>query len=223
MIHKCHGISIAWAAFFLLAGCGASSTSVNLVNNGDGEASRIDSCPAGWKTIAGPWKLLEGDSARHDYGFAQNGKVYFFAGYCLQGILEQDVDVSAYPGQEFIFKGYERSLDQGMPSDKGMITLTTFNKSKTDSQLVYKSDTAMSIKTWQLLADTFRISPATAFVRIHLISVRFAGGDNDGYFDNISLVTNKHSDTLWFWIGLAVAIILVAAAIWVIRKQHPLR
>jgi hypothetical protein len=60
-------------------------------------------------------------------------------------------------------------------------------------------------------------------VRIHLIALRFAGGDNDGYFDNISLVTNKHPGTPWFWIGLAVAIILGVAVIWVIRKRRPLR
>ena len=69
----------------------------NLVTNGNAETPKYDSVPPGWINVQGHWISSEGDSARHDCTFAQNGKYLFFAGNDTLGILQQDVSVSDMP------------------------------------------------------------------------------------------------------------------------------
>lgn len=100
----------------LAASCNNNEPLKNLVTNGNAELPKYDSVPPGWINVQGHWVTLEGDSSHHDFGFAQDGKYYFFAGNDTMGILEQDVNVSAYAeaiaknAQQFVFSGYVRSI-----------------------------------------------------------------------------------------------------------------
>src|ERR1019366_9805708 len=93
--------------------------SANLIFNGSAEIPSYDSVPKGWQNIQGKWVSAEGDSAHHDYAHAQDSSHYFFGGYGLICVLQQDVDVSKYAKtsdgkkQKFIVSGSEQTLDQG--------------------------------------------------------------------------------------------------------------
>jgi LPXTG-motif cell wall-anchored protein len=202
MLHRFHIPAVAVSVVcLLLSGCEDNkSPKTNLILNGDAEMPRLDSVPTGWLNIQGNWSSAEGDSGKHDCGYAQSGKYFFFAGTDSLGILRQDIDVSAYaPGidaleQQFIFNGYAESLDQGPNSDQSQIIITGLDSSKNKALYTFNSDSTRSLNKWLLLTDTFMAPATTRFLRIQLISIRHIGADNDGYFDHLVLTTAaKHS------------------------------
>ncbi len=138
MRHRFHTHAVAVAVVcLLLSACeDDNSPKTNLILNGDAEMPRLDSVPPGWLNIQGNWSSAEGDSGKHENGYAQSGKYYFFAGADSLGILRQDIDVSAYAPhideleQQFIFNGYAESLDQGPGSDQSQIVITGLDSSK---------------------------------------------------------------------------------------------
>jgi hypothetical protein len=173
--------------------------------------------------------MLEGDSVHHDYGFAREGKYFFFAGHDSLGILQQDVDVSQYAAgidahkQLFVFSGYAQSLDQGPNSDQGMISIKGLDSSKNKTLYSFSSDTTRSLSKWLPLNDSFAAPIATRFIRIQLIAVRHVGGDNDGYFDNISLTTQTTAfvfDKKWLFIIIAIVLMVVAVSVFTYKKNR---
>jgi hypothetical protein len=219
MLHRFHiPASAVVVVCLLLSGCEDNQPpKTNLILNGDAEMPRLDSIPPGWLNIQGNWASAEGDSVKHDCGYAQNGKYFFYAGTDSLGILRQDIDISAYaPGidaleQQFIFNGYAESLDQGPNSDQSQIIITGLDSSKNKVLYTYNSDSIRSLNKWLLLSDTFMAPATTRFLRVQLISIRHIGADNDGYFDHLVLVTAvKHSFfsrwRLLLVIGLSVVI-----------------
>ena len=189
----------------------------NLVTNGNAETPKHDSVPPGWINVQGHWATLEGDSIHHDFGFAQEGKYYFFAGNDTLGILQQDVNVSKYAleidknKQQFVFNGYVQSLDQGPNSDQSQIILTALDNSKIKTTNIFNTDSTRSLNKWQLIADTFSVPELTRFVRIELKAIRHVGGDNDGYFDNMILTALPVNSS--FNIMLIILIIIVCGLI----------
>jgi hypothetical protein len=199
----------------------------NLVINGSSELPKYDSVPPGWTNVQGHWATLEGDSSHHDFGFAQAGKYYFFAGNDTLGILQQDINVSDYAAgidmhkQQFIFSGYVQSLDQGSNSDQSQIILTGLDSSKSNALYKYDSDTIRSIGKWRPLTDTFIAPVATRFIRVQLIAIRHVGGDNDGYFDNMALTAVPVSSG--YNIILIIAIVIICClciAFYFIKKKR---
>lgn len=195
----------------------------NLIINGSAELPKYDSIPGGWLNVQGHWATLEGDSIRHDFGFAQDGKYYFFAGNDTLGILQQDVNVSDYASGidehtlQFVFSGYVRSLDQGPNSDQSQIILTGLDNSKTKTADIFNSDTTRSIGKWLLIADTFKVSALTRFIRVQLIATRHVGGDNDGYFDNVSLIAlpvKSSFNIILVGIAALVCLLIIFIIIW---------
>ncbi|MFI5186164.1 MAG: hypothetical protein ACHQF0_05535 [Chitinophagales bacterium] len=221
-------IFLSFTAVIFITGCGSNQpSSANLIQNGSAELPKYDSVPPNWQNVQGHWVTLEGDSIHHDFAFAQEGNRYFFAGNDTLAILQQDVSVSQFASrideqkQSFVFKGYEQSLDQGPNSDQGMISIQGTDSSKTKILYTFNSDTARSISKWQPLIDSFLVPPATRFIRIQLIAIRHVGGDNDGYFDNISLTTQTTGFVLdKKWLFIIIAIVLLAVATSVIYKKN---
>lgn len=211
---------------FLITACRqTTSTTTNLIVNGDGEMPKYDTIPPGWQNIQGHWITYEEDSVKHDFAYSQHGKYLFFAGNDSLGILQQDIDLSSYARsidegkQQFIFSGYVESLDQGPNSDQSAVAITGLDASKNKSLYNFR-DTTRSIGKWLEVTDTFIAPPATRSIRVQMIAIRHVGGDNDGYFDNFSLTTRSLDTRLvWLWIGL---IILVAGSVtgwrWYRRK-----
>ena len=214
-------------ALLFVIGCKSYNGSLpNLIVNGSAELPKYDSIPTGWQSVHGPWATLEGDSASHSYGFAQEGKHYFFAGYCAVGILQQDVNVSQYASridkqkQPFVVKAYEQSLDQGPNSDQGMISIQALDRSKTKILYSFTSDTARSLSKWRPLYDSFPAPATTRFIRIQLIAVRHVGGDNDGYFDNISLTAIPANSFNTMLVIVVAMIVLLGAGIFALAKKR---
>ena len=201
--------------------------SVNLVRNGSAEIAGYDSTPPGWINIQGHWVSPEGDSVRHDCTFAHDGNHLFFAGNDTLGILQQDIDVSGSSAdidarrQRFIFSGYVQSLDQGPSSDQAQIIVTALDSGRNNALYTYNTDSTRSLNKWLLVADTAAIPAFTRFIRIRLIAIRHVGGDNDGYFDQISLVkqTTSTISSAWLIVGIVILSLLATAIIFYIKKS----
>ena len=197
----------------------------NLVTNGNAETPKYDSVPPGWINVQGHWISSEGDSARHDCTFAQNGKYLFFAGNDTLGILQQDVSVSEYATdidktqQQFVFSGYVQSLDQGPASDQSQILLFGIDSSKTKITDIFKTDSTRSLNKWLLITDTFSLQPLTRFIRIQLKAIRHVGGDNDGYFDNMILVALPVKNNSKLYLIIAVAVCILVIVFFLVRKN----
>jgi hypothetical protein len=212
-------------SFAGIAACTVHQSPRNLLVNGDAEASHFGSLPAGWINVQGHWVTEEADSISHDCGLAQSGKALFFAGADTLGVLRQEVDVREFASgiaagkQRFSFNGYAESLDQGPNSDQARIVLTSLDSMKKNPRVLFDSDTTRSLNKWLLLRDTVLAPPATAFVRVDLISIRHVGGDNDGYFDNITLVALPQTPTVWVWVVAVVMAIAVGMVIYRRKKK----
>jgi hypothetical protein len=196
--------------------CGGRSG--NLLVNANAELPRWDSVPAGWENISGKWVAMEGDSLHHDFGYADSGKYYFFAGYGSVGILQQEVDLMRYAKDidggkmKLVLSGFERSLDQGPVSDEGMLKVQCLDATKNKVLYNDSTDTLMSKGKWKAIVDTFLAPKFTRFVSVRLVAIRHVGGDNDGYFDNISLVAIRAPNYMLI-ILVVVAIGLIAAGV----------
>jgi hypothetical protein len=209
---------------FLILSYGCSTRSGNLLVNGNAEAPKYDSVPKGWQNIAGMWTSLEGDSTHHDYGFAKEGKYYFFGVNGLLCVLQQDADVHEYANriddgkQQFVVNGSERSLDQGQLSDQGMVKFECLDITKTKILYSDSTDTLMSIGKWRTIVDTFSAPKSTRYVRVQLIAFRNVGGDNDGYFDDISLIAPPSTNNSAVII-IAVFILAIMVGVIVYAKK----
>ena len=218
-------ILLTTACQLLITACQQEPTpAANLIVNGDGEMPKYDSVPPGWQNIQGHWLAYEEDSVKHDFAYSQHGKYLFFAGNDSLGILQQDIDVSPYARgidanrQQFIFTGYAESLDQGPNSDQSAFAITGLDGSK--NKVLYTfGDTTRSIGKWLSVTDTFTAPAATRFIRIQMIAIRHVGGDNDGYFDNLTLTTRSPGSGL-AWIWMAVVILIIGAVIGLIARRR---
>src|SRR5580698_8424127 len=120
----------------LICAVGCGGRSGNLLVNGNAELPRWDSVPVGWENISGKWVSMEGDSLHHDFGYADSGKYYFFAGFGSVGVLQQEVDLMRYAKDiddgkmKLVLGGSERSLDQGPLSDEGMLKVRCLDVTK---------------------------------------------------------------------------------------------
>ena len=219
---KLLSILIIVATVTICSSC--NNPSANLIFNGSAEIPRYDSVPKGWQNIQGAWVSAEGDSAHHDYAHAQDSSHYFFGGYGLMCVLQQDVDVSNYAKtiddkkQKFIVSGFEQSLDQAPLSDQGMLKVKCLDASKNKTLYSDSTDTLMSKSKWKAIGDTFLVPSNTRFIRVQLVAFRNVGGDNDGYFDNISLVAIPSSN-YFLIIIIIIAIVIVAGLVWYFQKK----
>ena len=209
----------------LIVAAACNNKPSNLIINGSAEIPNYDSVPKGWENITGNWVSAEGDSAHHDFAHAQDSSHYFFGGYGLVCILQQDADVSKYSKtidgkkQKFILSGFEQTLDQGKISDQGMLKIECLDASKTKTLYSDSTDTVMSKTKWQAVADTFSVPPNTRFVKVQLVAFRNVGGDNDGYFDNISLIALSSQNYLLIIIIIVAIIILIGLGLY-FRKRN---
>ncbi len=89
-------------------------------------------------------------------------------------------------GQDFRFEGFVRTFEE-TPPDVAQIIVEYRDAG---NQLVldsFDSGEISSVLEWQQV-DDLRTSPAgTGWIRVRLLASRFTGGDNDAYFDALSL------------------------------------
>ena len=215
-------LKIVAPLLLLISACNKPSS--NLIVNGSAEIPRYDTIPKGWQNIKGNWTSAEGDSVHPNYAIAQDSSHYFFAGYGLLCILQQDVNVHQYATtidnkkQKFILSGFEQTLDQGPQSDQGMLKVECLDATKKNILDSSHTDTLMSKTKWKPVADTFLVPPSTRFIRVQLVAFRNVGGDNDGYFDNISLVALPSQNYLLIIIIIAIAIAAIGSFVYFRKK-----
>jgi len=205
---------------------GISVTTPNLIVNGSAEIPDNDSMPAGWTIVQGSWKGLLIDSNTGIIAIPKEGKNLFFEGQDSLGILQQDINVGQFSqtidnhDRPFIFSGYVQSLDQGSPSDQTKISITCLDSLKRNDLYTFNSEVLESKNNWHRVTDTFIAPASTRFVRIQLTAVRWVGMDNDGYFDNISLVSGTQQPAQQsLWMIIIVLIVIVLAIVILLRRK----
>jgi len=139
----------------------------------------------GWTAIKGPWQRREKDPP------PQEGTGYFLPGDCAEGELVQDIDVELYAPridsgkQKFEFTGFVRSFKQ-QPPDTSRIVVEYRDSSNSKILDAADSGPIANVDAWQLVSDK-RLAPReTRWVRVRLISTRYGGRENDGYYDGLS-------------------------------------
>jgi hypothetical protein len=116
----------------------------------------------------------------------------FFAGVSQNAELQQDVDVSTFAAsidsgtQYFYFEGYVRSYSQN-PPDHSRLILKYLDINKITVLDSIDLGENSNTNNWLMLSDTTLAPFGTRFIRICLISIRYNGTNNDGYFDGLSL------------------------------------
>lgn len=217
---------IIYISLLVLTAACNSNHPMNLIVNGNAELPRYDSTPGGWIKVTGNWKSVKGDSSSHDYAWAQNGKYLFFEGQDLSGILSQSIDVGKYStsidknSQQFIFSGFVQAFPQD-PPDQCQIRIACLKDTASKPLYSFSSDTISSVSKWHQVSDTFTAPANTRFIQIQLIAQRRNGADNDGYFDNISLVpqaTGFVLDKKWMLVIIAIALLTTVAVLSIYRN-----
>jgi len=185
------GITMQSIRFLLpalaLATAATGAQAQNLIQNPGNELSLNNGEIVGWTEVQGTqW------GQRSANPLPQEGSFYFFAGAGAEARLRQDVDVSAWSaaidagGLAFDFSGWARSFAQS-PVDTSTFVITLLDAGAVPV-LAYDSGALDNTLAWQEVQTRLLAPAGTRSVRIDLLSTRHAGSNNDGYFDNLSLV-----------------------------------
>ena len=163
----------------------SSGTMVNLLQNPGAELQPVTS--SGWSAAAGDWTIARGDD---DGGIGTHaGENFFWAGPAASGELYQEVDLAGYRGwlgdgaHTALFVGYLGSWSGD--GDSAQVVLEA--RDEAGAILGSVSSPAASPDQWTRLELGLPLPPATAAIRVRLLSQRLAGVDNNGYFDDLGL------------------------------------
>ncbi len=187
--------------FSLLATTQRAAAGSNLIlNSGNDEPLVLGEIP-GWVEATGTeW------TQRSDNPKPQAGTAYFFAGSVPLAELWQDVDVSSLAAaidagqQAFAFSGHVRSFPQS-PMDSSRIVLE-YRDELGGVRESWDSGEVTIAGYWPELADARTAPAGTRTVRVRLIAKRYAGSNNDGYFDSLELVATEPGP--WADLGLGL-------------------
>ncbi|GAB3996965.1 hypothetical protein GCM10028807_40900 [Spirosoma daeguense] len=159
----------------------------NLIKNPDCELPLVNKQIPYWTNVQGNrWGVRSRDP------LPQSGKNYFFPWAVPEAELAQTVDVANYAdllaqnGIRFRFSGYVRSWPQ-RPADQSQIIIDLLDNRET-VLISYDLGVYDQYSEWKLLTKLFVPPVQTKQIKIRLLSHRKNGANNDGYFDNLSLV-----------------------------------
>ena len=191
----CYKPTIKAAFFVLFSFIQVVSDAQNLLKNPDCELPATSGAIPFWTNAVGNlW------NARQIDPLPQNGQFYFSPGQIRNAELTQTVDVSDYACaidagiQRFIFSGFVYSFNQ-QPQDLARIVVQYL--SVTNSLLTsYDSGDQTTLSTWNALTNTTLAPVGTRSIRVRLISTRQSGTDNDGNYDNLSLIPSPSKVTI---------------------------
>lgn len=177
----------ATALLTIAATAGAlPAQATNLIVNPGNEDDLVAGEIPGWVEVVGT-----GWTQRSLDPLAFEGEHYFFAGAGSAATLRQVIDVSSFAGSidgglaTVSFSGRVRSWPQ-VPADTSTITISFLDAASTvlgSHTLGPYSETTQ----WQLISADWAAPTTMRAVQLDLISTRFAGNNNDGYFDALSL------------------------------------
>ncbi len=160
----------------------------NLLNQPSAEESNLNN----WIQVSGNSKRVRGGQG--GYPSAKDGNYIFYLGNTSSGEMYQDVDVRSYANaidagvQSFLLRGFIRSYSG---RDAGRIKVEYRN----DTNVVlatFDSGWRSNRSSWEVVQNE-RIAPkGTRKIRVSLLSQRNSGRSNDGYIDEVSLVTKSN-------------------------------
>ena len=169
------------------------STAQNLLLNPGCEDTIVNGEIPHWEEIVGSnWTQRSSSPPPYE------GNFYFFAGVAATAELRQDIDVLSYAetidnnNQSFIINGYFLSWYQS-PPDLSRIIIEFLDSKKTTVLDSFDSGNYSNTSTWDQISDTRTAPPGTRFIRVRLISTRQLGSNNDGYYDDLSLIASNPS------------------------------
>jgi hypothetical protein len=175
-------------------GSNLSFPTANLIQNPGAEMELEDGRIPSWiEGVGTTWTRRPTTDDNAPY----QGNFYFFAGEAARAELYQDMDVSFWAdiidksNLSFKLDGYVYSDDQS-PPDRARIILEFRDA---NSLVLWYFDTGWtnSRASWQQISRTSIVPLGTRTIRIRLLSMRYSGENNDGYFDELSLVVTTSS------------------------------
>ncbi len=167
----------------------AQSFGVNLLVNPDAETGSME----GWVDPDNIWGA--------DAPVTPHGGNYLFwpsRGATAYTKVYQDVNVTPFAatidaGQAYCtLSGWMANWDQ-YPHDRATLAIQALDAS--GNELFYGSRSHRS-PTWGFYEMTNQIPPGTRTLRVYLIATRFVGTDDDGYFDDLSLLVTNTAPTV---------------------------
>jgi chitinase len=163
-----------------------------LLNPGAEQAPAGAGTVPGWRAVAGSqWQPRGGANPQ-----PAEGSAYFYAGQVAHAELAQDVDVSAYArsvdngAQTFAFSGAVRTLSE-QPSDIARIVVEYRDAANVVVLGAFDTGEIASPLEWRAVADSRPAPVGARWIRVRLIADRFQGSSNDGYFDALSLRSQR--------------------------------
>jgi hypothetical protein len=167
---------------------GTTLTSFNLIQNPGCEETLVDDNIPQCVEVAGTtWTQRNSSPPPH------GGSYYFFPGASVTNAeLAQTIDVSLYTEaiehgtQQFSFQGWVSSWTGGV-DDTSRVIIELLDSSSTLLSTAYDS-TETAFNGWNVLTQSFIVEPDTHYIYIRLLSRKLQGTNNDGYYDDLSLL-----------------------------------
>lgn len=125
----------------------------------------------------------------------QHGSYYFFAGANANAELRQDIDISIAADsidagvQSVTFYGWFRSFNQN-PRDTAFAILEFWNSDLTTLIWSDSTEKYFQFDAWTQDSLGGIVPVDSRWARLRMRSKRGSGTNNDGYFDNLSLIAN---------------------------------
>ncbi|MFT4016439.1 MAG: gliding motility-associated C-terminal domain-containing protein [Agriterribacter sp.] len=159
----------------------------NLIQNHSCDSPLVNGKIPYWEEVNG---LKWGKRFTDPLPFA--GDAYFFAGAVSNARLKQEIDISGFKClidlgvQYFEFIGYVRAYEQS-PSDASNIEIQFFTQSNTLLSSFNFGPYNQTI-TWKKIDSVLHVPVNSRKVVVMLNSIRYNGSNNDGYYDELSLI-----------------------------------
>ena len=158
---------------------------VELIRNGD--------CEEELNTENSPWIVTQGKWDRRSESPApQAGKFFFWPGEAAEAELTQEIDLTKFAKRidlgllKLEFSGYVRTLSQPQ-NDTSRIILEMLDAEKKKPLETFDSGEIVDVENWQQIKHSRVALKGTRWVRIRLKAKKYAGTENNGYFDSLSL------------------------------------
>jgi hypothetical protein len=154
--------------------------------NGGADAALVNGEIPGWREVRGSsW-------TRGRQVTPQAGIGHFFAGRVASAELSQSVNVSSAAAdidagrQRMEFSGFIRNWNQS-PTDTSRIIIEYRNGGGNIVGTSFDTGNRFNRTAWSPIKHNDTLPAGTRSITVRLLAERKSGGDNDGYFDSLSL------------------------------------
>src|SRR5579871_131380 len=190
---------------FFLFYCSTNTFCQNLIVNPGAESG--DPTTNGWTSVSmgttgsgcynsSGWRIVQ---TANGFPSAHGGSYIFFPGCSstngLTYELRQDINVSANASvidvgwDGFTFSGYLQTYNQS-PSDQAQMIVEYRDAANSTVITSYNTGLQTSASAWKNYSNTTVAPVGTRYIRIRLLAKVNTGPSDDGYFDDLSLISS---------------------------------